>query len=306
VDQFLHGAAQRSRVHLIVSPNEDQAPRRLENGNRRMAKKPPASKAPAKSTKGSSTKGPLNKGFGARGAAMVKAKAAQPLNGALKGTKSKSAVAALKSMPARAKSTASPKASQSPSKSKSSQPATRSAPVISDKRSKSMTSVDKTAQRADSASAEVTTAIAIARHRVKRQAIDLPAGYKPSDREPFMSDLQREYFRRKLLAWKDDINRETQETLAVLNQESQQHADLADRASSETDRALELRARDRQRKLIAKIDAALGRISDGSYGYCEDTGEPIGIKRLDARPIATLSIEAQERHERRERVYRDE
>ncbi|MFM2423252.1 MAG: hypothetical protein RL291_1782 [Pseudomonadota bacterium] len=166
--------------------------------------------------------------------------------------------------------------------------------------------VDKTPSVAESKPAQPDRTTLPLRPRVKRQAIDLPAGYKPSDREPFMNDLQREYFRRKLLAWKDDINRETQETLAVLNQESQQHADLADRASSETDRALELRARDRQRKLIAKIDAALGRIEDGSYGYCEDTGEPIGLKRLDARPIATLSIEAQERHERRERVYRDE
>jgi DnaK suppressor protein len=130
--------------------------------------------------------------------------------------------------------------------------------------------------------------------------------YRPSDREPFMNERQREYFRKKLLAWREDILKEAQETLHHLQDENQNHPDLADRASSETDRALELRARDRQRKLIAKIDAALQRIDDGTYGYCEETGEPISIRRLEARPIATLSVEAQERHERRERVYRDD
>jgi DnaK suppressor protein len=130
--------------------------------------------------------------------------------------------------------------------------------------------------------------------------------YRPTDSEEFMNDRQREYFRQKLLAWKEEILREARETLQHLQDEPQNHPDLADRASSETDRAIELRARDRQRKLIAKIDSALGRIDDGTYGYCEETGEPISLKRLDARPIATLSIEAQERHERRERVYRDE
>jgi DnaK suppressor protein len=130
--------------------------------------------------------------------------------------------------------------------------------------------------------------------------------YRPSQKEPFMNERQREYFRQKLLDWKEDILKEAKETLQHLQDENQNHSDLADRASSETDRAIELRARDRQRKLIAKIDAALKRIDDGSYGYCEETGEPISLKRLDARPIATLSVEAQERHERRERVYRDE
>ena len=131
------------------------------------------------------------------------------------------------------------------------------------------------------------------------------ADYTPSDEEPFMNERQRDYFRRKLLAWKDDILRESRETLVVLQTENENLPDLADRASSETDRAIELRARDRQRKLISKIEAALTRLEDGSYGYCEETGEPISLKRLDARPIATLSVEAQERHERRERVYRD-
>jgi DnaK suppressor protein len=130
--------------------------------------------------------------------------------------------------------------------------------------------------------------------------------YRPTDREPFMNERQREYFRIKLLEWREDILKEAKETLQHLQDESRNHPDLADRASSETDRAIELRARDRQRKLIAKIDAALARIEEGTYGYCEETGEPISIKRLEARPIATLSVEAQERHERRERVYRDE
>jgi DnaK suppressor protein len=130
--------------------------------------------------------------------------------------------------------------------------------------------------------------------------------YRPTDKEPFMNERQREYFRQKLLDWKEDILKEARETLAHLQAENENHPDLADRASSETDRALELRARDRQRKLIAKIEAALARLDDGTYGYCEETGEPIAIKRLEARPIATLSVEAQERHERRERIYRDE
>jgi DnaK suppressor protein len=130
--------------------------------------------------------------------------------------------------------------------------------------------------------------------------------YKPSDKEPFMNERQREYFRAKLNAWKEEILKEAKETLQHLQEENQNHPDIADRASSETDRAIELRARDRQRKLISKIDEALGRIDDGTYGYCEETGEPISLRRLEARPIATLSVEAQERHERRERVYRDE
>lgn len=136
--------------------------------------------------------------------------------------------------------------------------------------------------------------------------IVLPPDYVPSESEPFMNEKHRMYFRQKLLNWKEDIIRQTKETLVGLHDDSTQHADIADRATSETDRALELRSRDRQRKLISKIDAALARIEDGSYGYCEETGEPIGLKRLDARPIATLSLEAQERHERRERVYRED
>ncbi|HEY5278510.1 MAG TPA: RNA polymerase-binding protein DksA [Pseudolabrys sp.] len=130
--------------------------------------------------------------------------------------------------------------------------------------------------------------------------------YRPSDKEPFMNERQREYFRTKLQVWREDILKEAKETLQHLQEENQNHPDIADRASSETDRAIELRARDRQRKLIAKIDEALGRIDDGTYGYCEETGEPISLRRLEARPIATFSVEAQERHERRERVYRDD
>jgi len=131
-------------------------------------------------------------------------------------------------------------------------------------------------------------------------------GYRPSDAEEFMNERQLEYFRQKLLVWKDDILRESRETVTHLQADTENHPDLADRASSETDRSLELRTRDRQRKLISKIDDALRRIEEGSYGYCEETGEPITLARLEARPIATLSLEAQERHERRERVHRDD
>jgi len=130
--------------------------------------------------------------------------------------------------------------------------------------------------------------------------------YRPSDDEPFMNERQREYFRAKLLDWKNEILEESRSTIATLQQDTVAEADLADRATSEADRALELRTRDRQRKLIAKIDDAIRRIEDGSYGYCEETGEPISLSRLEARPIATLSLEAQERHERRERVHRDD
>jgi DnaK suppressor protein len=136
--------------------------------------------------------------------------------------------------------------------------------------------------------------------------IAITEDYRPTENEPFMNERQREYFRRKLLKWKDELLQESRETLATLQTENENHPDLADRASSETDRAIELRARDRQRKLIAKIDAALARIEDGSYGYCEETGDPISLKRLEARPIATLSLEAQERHERAEKVHRDD
>ncbi len=138
-------------------------------------------------------------------------------------------------------------------------------------------------------------------------SIKLPSGYQPTDAEPFMNEIMKEYFRQKLLAWREELLRESDQTLSHLQQEGgAQEADLADRATTETDRALELRTRDRERKLISKIDAALERILEGTYGFCEESGEPIGVRRLDARPIATLSIEAQERHERLERTHRDE
>ncbi|MDO9711149.1 RNA polymerase-binding protein DksA [Paracraurococcus lichenis] len=136
--------------------------------------------------------------------------------------------------------------------------------------------------------------------------ITLPPDYRPTDDEEFMGARQLEYFRQKLLRWRQDLLREAGETLASLSVGGITEADLTDRASVETDRALELRTRDRARKLIAKIDQALERIENGTYGYCEETGEPIGLRRLEARPIATLSIEAQERHERMERVHRDD
>ncbi len=134
----------------------------------------------------------------------------------------------------------------------------------------------------------------------------LPPDYRPSEGEPFMNEMQREYFRQKLLNWREELLRDSSQTLAHLQQESLQEPDIADRASLETDRSLELRTRDRERKLIAKIDEALRRIDEGTYGYCEETAEPIGLRRLEARPIATLSLEAQERHERLERTQRDE
>ena len=134
----------------------------------------------------------------------------------------------------------------------------------------------------------------------------LHESYTPSEDEPFMNENQVEYFREKLLDWKKSILSESKDTIKGMKEETRNIPDVADRASEETDRALELRTRDRQRKLISKIDAALRRIDDGSYGYCEESGEPISLKRLDARPIATISIEAQERHERRERDHRDD
>ena len=130
--------------------------------------------------------------------------------------------------------------------------------------------------------------------------------YRPSEDEAFMNDRQKDYFRRKLLSWKDEILQESQGTLNNLQEDDNHLPDITDRASSETEKALELRTRDRQRKLISKIDSALRRIETGEYGYCEETGEKISIRRLDARPIATLSLEAQERHERDEKVHRDD
>ena len=134
----------------------------------------------------------------------------------------------------------------------------------------------------------------------------LPLDYKPSKKEEFMNASQREYFRQKLLEWRSNLLKESQETLESLQSENIAAPDMADRATNESDRALELRTRDRQRKLIGKIDEALQRIEDGSYGYCEETSEPISLQRLEARPIATLSVEAQERHERMERTRRDD
>jgi DnaK suppressor protein len=130
--------------------------------------------------------------------------------------------------------------------------------------------------------------------------------YRPSDDEPFMNERQREYFRKKLLGWKDNVLQEVKDGLVHMQEEDRNHPDLADRASSEAGWAIELRARDRQRKLVAKIDAALKRLEVGTYGYCLETGEPISLQRLEARPIATLSIEAQERHERNERLQSDD
>jgi DnaK suppressor protein len=136
--------------------------------------------------------------------------------------------------------------------------------------------------------------------------ITLPPDYVPSDSEAFMNPLQLEYFRQKLLRWRADLLRDADGTLASLSEGGIHEADITDRASVETERALELRTRDRARKLISKIDQALARVENGSYGYCEESGEPIGLRRLSARPIATMSLEAQERHEKMERVHRDD
>jgi DnaK suppressor protein len=147
---------------------------------------------------------------------------------------------------------------------------------------------------------------AVREQLLKSSSITLPPDYRPTDKEPFMNARHLEYFRRKLLAWRVELLKESEETLESLQEGGLQEPDLADRASAEMERALELRTRDRARKLISKIDAALHRIEDGSYGFCEETGEPIGLKRLEARPIATMSVEAQERHERMERTHRSD
>ena len=136
--------------------------------------------------------------------------------------------------------------------------------------------------------------------------IFLTDDYRPAEDEPFMNDRQLEYFRRKLMVWKQELLDQSAETIDNLQDSGRNVPDIADRASEETDRALELRTRDRQRKLVSKIDGALRRIENGEFGYCEMTGEPISLKRLDARPIATMTLEAQEKHERREKVHRDD
>ncbi len=140
----------------------------------------------------------------------------------------------------------------------------------------------------------------------KSGTVKLPANYKPSEKEDYMSPMQLEYFRLKLLAWRDELIEESRETIDHLKEENWHESDIADRASLETEAGVELRTRNRYLKLIAKIDSALRRIEDGTYGYCEETGDPIGLKRLEARPVATLSIEAQERHEKMEKQYVDE
>ena len=142
--------------------------------------------------------------------------------------------------------------------------------------------------------------------KTMKQDVILPDDYTPAEDEPFMNDRQLEYFRRKLIAWKNDLLSDSRDTIEGLQGTTRNIPDITDRASEETDRALELRTRDRQRKLVAKIDSALRRIDNGEYGYCEMTGDPISLKRLDARPIVTMTLEAQEKHERREKVHRDD
>jgi DnaK suppressor protein len=141
---------------------------------------------------------------------------------------------------------------------------------------------------------------------IRKPRRKLPASYRPSEDEPFMNARQLEYFRQRLITWREELLKDSNQTLQHLQEESLQAPDIADRASAETERSVELRTRDRERKLISKISEALQRIEEGTYGYCEETGEPIGLRRLEARPIATLSLEAQERHERMEKIYRDD
>lgn len=237
------------------------------------SKPKPARKAPAKNARGSSRSKPAAK---SKSAPTKAAKPAKPAPAAKPAGK-----AVVKKLAAKA-------------------PAARKAPA---RVARTVTKAAKTKTDSTKKEKPVSTG---AEKKKSGAEIVLDPNYRPGEDEPFMNERQRAYFRNKLRNWKDEIIRQNRETLAGLHEDSTQHADLADRATSETDRALELRARDRQRKLIAKIDAALARIEDGSYGYCEETGEPIGLKRLDARPIATLSLEAQERHERREKVYRED
>jgi DnaK suppressor protein len=243
-----------------------------------------------------------------KGKVPVKAAASKKAaTAAISAKPSKSAAPAKKAAAAPAKPVAQKAAAKSASKPALKSVVAKSIPVIVPAKSGLKETAARTIatakQTAPKKTESVTKKMAA---RVKASDIVLPPDYRPADGEPFMNEMHRAYFRKRLQDWKDDILRQTRETLAILHEDSTQHADLADRATSETDRATELRTRDRQRKLIAKIDAAISRIDDGSYGFCEDTGEPIGLKRLDARPIATLSVEAQERHERREKVYREE
>jgi DnaK suppressor protein len=261
-----------------------------------------------KSTPPARAKAPAAK---ARGAAAPAPRTAAPTKSATKTSGQKAsggqkAPATAKAAPGKApagKAVASKPGSAKPVVVKPVGKAPVSAPAIAAKAMGDKALVDKTRAVTKAAQKQSDKKLVA---RAKASAIVLPPDYRPSEDEPFMNEYQRLYFRQKLVTWKEDIIRQTKETLEGLHEDSVQHADLADRATSETDRALELRARDRQRKLISKIDAALARIEDGTYGYCEETGEPIGLKRLDARPIATLSLEAQERHERRERVYRED
>jgi len=275
--------------------------RRAKGSPQRSTRKPkPAS--PARSAgaaaapkKASAVKGPSDRA-GAKPPARISAKAVASAKPDHKAAKRPAAVPPKATTPPKA-TLAKPPAFKAPLNGKSRQLA------ASTKSDIEMKAKPEKASAAKSSSPAVKAASAV-KGKATQTTIVLPENYQPSDAEPFMSTLQRYYFKLKLLSWKEDILRQTRETLQGMVDDTLQYADLADRATSETDRALELRARDRQRKLIAKIDAALARIEDGTYGYCEETGEPIGLKRLDARPIATLSLEAQERHERRERVHR--
>jgi len=253
-----------------------------------------------KPTKTAAAKGPT-KASAAKG--RTKAAAAKsPTKTTAKKTQTK---ASTTKKPAKVqKTTAGAKAAPARKPTKAAKPATVAKKANSAARTKAAdaTSTPKNGKPADAVAANSGSAI----KRKRPAPIRLPKGYQPTESEEFMSRRQQEYFRQKLLVWREEIIGESRETIIHLQQHSPQEPDLADRASIETDRLIELRTRDRERKLLSKIDEALERIEDGSYGYCEETGEPISLKRLEARPIATLSIDAQERHERLEKIYRDD
>jgi len=283
-----------------------------------MASKAKARKAGSKTKKGAAKAAPKKRAAKKaspkkKSAAKAKKKAAK--KAAAKPKKKATKKAAVKKKPAKKKAEKKAPAKKKPAKKV---PAKKAPPA---KKAKSKTVAEKARTRKTKRAPEPVVERdplleaeerkKAAEEERKRRALmykraKVSKSYQPTEKEPFMNAKQLGYFKNKLLDWRNELLRESTQTLAHLQETSLAEPDLADRASAESDRSLELRTRDRERKLISKIDAALERILDGSYGYCEETDEPIGLKRLEARPIATLSIEAQERHERRERVYRDE
>ena len=288
-------------------PAAKAKPRKAVKKKVAAAKRRPASKAASKKApkkKASAKKAPAKKTARPKKAAANAKKPAAKKARAAASKKSKPKAPPKKAAP-KAKSSVGKKATAeaAPPKKKAAGKATPKAPKKS--------AAELKAEAAKEAKLAAAERAKLAEEERRKRALlhkraKVSKNYQPTEKEPFMNAKQLAYFKNKLLDWRDELLRESTQTLAHLQESSLAEPDIADRASAESDRSLELRTRDRERKLISKIDEALGRIVDGSYGYCEETDEPIGLKRLEARPIATLSIEAQERHERRERVYRDE